>query len=47
MKTLQRNCHFVYDNTFKAPWFVHKELKKFATKSKKPLKDFHLYFDFA
>jgi serine/threonine protein phosphatase PrpC len=39
--------HFVYDNLSKAAWFVHKELKKFAIKLERPLKDLHTTLIFA
>lgn len=39
--------HFVYDNLSKAAWFVHKQLDEFATKSERPLKDFHSTLIFA
>ncbi len=39
--------HFVYDNLSKAAWFVHRQLDEFATKSEKPLKDFHSTLIFA
>jgi serine/threonine protein phosphatase PrpC len=39
--------HFVYDNLSKAAWFVHKQLEEFATKSERPLKDFHSTLIFA
>lgn len=38
---------FVYDNLSKAAWFVHKQLEYFATKSEKPLRDFHATLIFA
>ncbi len=39
--------HFVYDNLSKAAWSVHKQLEEFATKSERPLKDFHSTLIFA
>ena len=39
--------HFVYNNLSKAAHYTHKKLEEFATKSERPLKDFHSTLIFA